>query len=93
MGLWIAWSKRLESLVKLMSKSPIPVNMDEQQSIFIHPLGLDFMSFIQNCFFSRPSDYTVSEDAGLETRTIRQWHWQSDALTTRLDIIPTKVIF
>jgi hypothetical protein len=46
-----------------------------------------FMSFIQNCFFSRPSDYTVLKDGGLETRTIRQWHWQSDALTTRLDTL------
>jgi hypothetical protein len=43
---------------------------------------------IQHCFICRPSDSTVSEDAGIEPST-RYWrlpHWQSDALTTRLDL-------
>ncbi len=31
-------------------------------------------------------DSTVSEDAGIEPRT-QLWRWQSDALTTRLDLI------
>ncbi len=29
-----------------------------------------FMYFIQDCFISRPSDSTVSEDAGIEPRTV-----------------------
>ncbi len=29
-----------------------------------------FLNFIQHCFFSRPSDSTVSEDAGIEPRTV-----------------------
>ncbi len=28
------------------------------------------MYFIQHCFISRPSDTTVSEDAGIELRTV-----------------------
>ncbi len=42
-----------------------------------------FMYVIQHC---RPSDSTVSEDAGIEL-----WHWQPDALTTRLDIIKARL--
>ncbi len=29
----------------------------------------------------------MSEDTEIEPRTIATWHWQSDALTTRLDLI------
>jgi hypothetical protein len=29
-----------------------------------------FMYVIQHCFFCRPSDSTVSEDAGIEPRTV-----------------------
>jgi hypothetical protein len=47
-----------------------------------------FMYNIQYCFICRPSDFTVSEDAGIEPRTqLRLRHWLSDALTTRLDLI------
>jgi hypothetical protein len=42
---------------------------------------------IQLCFICSPSDSTVSEDAGTVPRTVATWHWQSDALTTRLDLI------
>ncbi len=49
-----------------------------------------YMYFIQHCIICRPSDCTVSEDAGIEHRTAAATvlqHWQSDALTTRLDHI------
>jgi hypothetical protein len=42
------------------------------------------MYCIQHCFICRPSDSTVSEDAGIEPRTVATRHWQSYALTTRL---------
>jgi hypothetical protein len=44
----------------------------------------DFFSsyYIQHCFICRPSDSTVTTDAGIELV-----HWQSDALTIRLDHI------
>jgi hypothetical protein len=32
--------------------------------------GLDYMFFIQHCFICRPSDSTVSEDAGIKHRTV-----------------------
>jgi hypothetical protein len=41
-----------------------------------------FSSYIQHCFICRPSDSTVSTDAGIEPRTVALVHWQSDALTT-----------
>jgi hypothetical protein len=40
---------------------------------------------IQHCFICRPSDSTVSEDAGIEPRTV------AAALTTRLDLIYTRL--
>ncbi len=54
------------------------------------------MYYIQHCFICRPSDST---DAGIEPRTVRcnwcigTWHWQSDALTTRLDLIRSEFYF
>jgi hypothetical protein len=57
------------------------------------------MYVIQHFFIPRPSDSTVSEDAGIEPSTVetfivsetffflRFWHRQPDALTTRLDLI------
>ncbi len=44
--------------------------------------------FIQLCFICRPSDSNVSEDAGIEPKRLQLSHWQSDALTIRLDAIP-----
>ncbi len=44
-----------------------------------------FMFVIQHCSICRPSDSTVSEDAGIETSLLRLWHW--DTPTTRLDLI------
>jgi len=48
-----------------------------------------FMYDIQNYFICRPSDSKVSEDAGVEPRTVATvlWHWQPDALTSRKDLI------
>ncbi len=48
-----------------------------------------FLYFIQHCFIYRPSDFTASEDAGIEPRylQLRLWLWLSDALTARLDLI------
>jgi hypothetical protein len=45
---------------------------------------LDFfpMYCVQHCFICRPSDSTVSENAGIELLP-----WQSEALTTRLDLL------
>jgi hypothetical protein len=45
-----------------------------------------YMYFIQHCFICRPSDSTVSEDAGNEPRSVATLQWQADALTTRLDL-------
>jgi hypothetical protein len=47
------------------------------------------MYCIQHCFICRPSDSTVSEDAGIELLRLRHWH--SDAPTTRLDLILTRL--
>jgi hypothetical protein len=53
---------------------------------------LEFLSFfmydIQHCFICRPSDSTVSENAGIEPRTVAT---TSDALTTRLDLIHNRL--
>jgi hypothetical protein len=48
-----------------------------------------FLSYYtQHCFICRSSDSTVPTDAGIEPRTLLQLvHWQSDALTIRLDLI------
>jgi hypothetical protein len=47
---------------------------------------------IQHCFICCLSDSTVSEDAGIEPRTVATIrHWLSDALTTRLDLIHTRL--
>jgi hypothetical protein len=45
--------------------------------------------FVQCCFIRRASYSTVSEDARnleLNPGLLRLWHWQSDALTIRLDL-------
>ncbi len=50
---------------------------------------LDFFNvryFIQHCFIFRPSDSTVSEDAGVELRIVANLALASDALTSRLDL-------
>jgi hypothetical protein len=49
----------------------------------------DFLTyFIQYCFICRPSDSTVSEDAGFKpSRTVATLAFYSDAPTTRLDLI------
>jgi hypothetical protein len=39
---------------------------------------------IQHCFICRPSDSTVSEDAGIEPRTVATSALTVDALTTRV---------
>jgi hypothetical protein len=44
--------------------------------------------FIQHCVMCRPSDSTVSEDAGIESRIVATLALvTSDALTTGLDLI------
>ncbi len=55
-------------------------------------LFLFFLYFIQLCFICRPSDSTVSEDAGIEPQgQLRLWRWLSDVLTTGLDLIHTRL--
>jgi hypothetical protein len=39
------------------------------RSIFLGHFGF-FMYFIQHCFICRPSGFAVSEDAGIESRTV-----------------------
>ncbi len=57
------------------------------------------MYCIQHCFICRPSDSTVSEDAGIQPRTVATSalaaylfsnKYKSDALNTRLDLIHCK---
>jgi hypothetical protein len=43
--------------------------------------------FIQYRFIGCPSDFTVSEDAKSDPGLKRLFHWQSDAVKTRLDLI------
>jgi hypothetical protein len=51
-------------------------------------ISFSFMYVIQRRFTCRPSDSSVSEDAGIKPmRLLRFRHWQSVALTTWLDII------
>ncbi len=42
-------------------------NTDKKKADFFWVL---FEYFFQHCFICRPSDYTVSEDAGIEPRTV-----------------------
>jgi hypothetical protein len=54
-----------------------------------------FIYFIQHCVICRPSDSTVSEDAGIEPRTVatsvlavgRSIHARLDLIHIRLDLI------
>ncbi len=48
---------------------------------------------IQHCFICRPSDSPVPTDAGIEPNPgpLQLVHWQSGALTTRLDLIRTRI--
>jgi hypothetical protein len=43
-----------------------------------------FLYDIQYCFICRPTDATVSKDAGSNPGLLGLWHWQPDALTTRI---------
>jgi hypothetical protein len=45
------------------------------------------MYYIQHCFICRPSDSTVSEDAGTEPRTVATTALTVGALTTWLNLI------
>jgi len=48
--------------------------------------SLNFLNyFIQHCFVCRLTDFNVSGDAKIELRTVATW--QSDTLTTRLDLM------
>jgi hypothetical protein len=53
--------------------------------------GIFLVLHIQHCFISRPSNSTVSMDAGIEPSSVATLHWQSGALTTRLDLIHTRL--
>jgi hypothetical protein len=48
---------------------------------------LDFMYCIQHCFICRPSDTLRRRMLGSNPGLLRLRHWQSDALTTSLDLI------
>jgi hypothetical protein len=49
------------------------------------------MYFIQHCFICRPSDSTVSVEAGSNPGQSQLRHWLSDALATRLHLIHTRL--
>jgi hypothetical protein len=53
-----------------------------------------FMYVLHHCFICHPSDFTVSEHAGIERRTVATCDFgidgQPDVLTTRLDLIQNK---
>jgi hypothetical protein len=55
----------------------------------VGPLVKSCSYAIQDCFICRPSDSTVPTDAGIEP--LQLVHWQSDALTTRLDLIRSRL--
>jgi hypothetical protein len=60
-----------------------PQQITSNALIEAHNFGLDLCtSFIQPCFFCRPSDSTVSENPEIEIRTIPL------ALTTLLNLTP-----
>ncbi len=47
-----------------------------------------FIYVIKHCFICRPSDFTVSEDAGIEPKNVATLAFTTkNALTTRLDLI------
>ncbi len=52
-------------------------------------LGGFLQYFVQHCFICRPSDFTESEDAGIEPRTVATLALEvrTNALITRLDLI------
>ncbi len=54
----------------------------KQENFLTFFFGFLFCYFIQHCFICRPSDSTVSEDAGIEPRTVATY-----VLTTRLDLL------
>jgi hypothetical protein len=62
-----------------------------QLLIFVKILVNGFFYFfshnIQHCFICRPSDTTVRWMLGSNPGPLQLVHWQSDALTTRKDLI------
>ncbi len=87
------YANRKERSIILKNMAPsVCVSADESGiNVFHRGTVLDFffsMDCIQHCFICRPSDSTVSEDAVIEPRgQLKLVIWQSDALTTRLDLI------
>ncbi len=81
---WIKLSKLLYSLPAVIQPPTPPplLNTTLRDSLSRRKKTFFCMNFIQHCFICRPSDSTVS-NPGL----LRLWLWQSDALTTRLDLI------
>jgi hypothetical protein len=57
-------------------------------SNFFKGIVICILCFLRHCFFCRPLDFTMSEDAGIDTRAVATiLHGQGDALITRLDVI------
>jgi hypothetical protein len=66
---------------KKIPRNPLAGNFPIAQCLFWFELitggFLDFVSMycIQHCFICRPSDFSVSEDAGIESRTVATSSW------------------
>jgi hypothetical protein len=66
------------------------VNDLDPRTIYSYSFRIYFAcTLFNNASSAAPSDSTVSEDAGIKPRTVATFqHWQSDALSTWLGLIP-----
>jgi hypothetical protein len=70
--------------IKLRWKKQI---IEQNPVVGIWASGDFLLDFFYHCLICRPSDSTVLGVAGSKQGMLRLWHWQSDALTTRVDLI------
>ncbi len=71
--IWGVWGHDLWNHGRINTRRIYPLNKNKKNNNYFrgYYLGLDFfMYFIQHCFTWRPTDVTVSEDAGIELLTV-----------------------